>query len=81
MCKDFKKRRQSAMTTTKALVAILALGTAVAFSPLAQAATKMKHEHKRAMHHHHRMAHSHTACHGAYMYHKGGKCMDARNKK
>ena len=73
------------MTTTKTLVAILALGTAVAFSPLAQAVTKMKHAHKHAMHHHHhmhhRMAHSHTGCHGTYMYHKGGKCMDARTKK
>ena len=67
------------MTTTKALLAILAVGTVAAFSPLAQAATKMKHEHKHAMHH--RMAHSHTGCHGTYMYHKGGKCMDARTKK
>jgi hypothetical protein len=68
--------------TTKILVASLAFGAAIAFSPLAEAATKMKHEHMHAMHHHmhHRMAHANRGCHGEFMYHKAGKCMDARNK-
>jgi hypothetical protein len=70
--------------TRKILIASLALGVAVALSPLAQAATTTKQSHMHAKHHHrhmhHRMTHKQVGCRGTYMYHKGGKCMDARKK-
>jgi hypothetical protein len=74
-------------------VGFLPLAQAATFmSPASQPGTenlvqvaKMKHHHMHGMHHrmhghHHRMARSHSGCGGAYMYRKGGKCMDARNK-
>jgi hypothetical protein len=44
-------------------------------------AAKMKGHRRHARHRGRHMAMSHGGCKGAYMYRKGGKCMDARNKK
>ena len=43
-------------------------------------AERMKGHRRHARHRGHRMAMSHGGCKGAFMYRKGGKCMDARNK-
>lgn len=43
-------------------------------------AEKMKGHRHHARHRRQHMAMSHGGCKRAYMYHKGGKCMDARNK-
>jgi hypothetical protein len=43
-------------------------------------AEKMKGHRRHARYTHKHLAMSHGGCRGAYMFRKGGKCMDARNK-
>jgi hypothetical protein len=43
-------------------------------------AKKMKGHRRHARARRQHMAMSHGGCKGAFMYRKGGKCMDARNK-
>ena len=79
------------MPTRYVLIASVTLGIAAVGTPVAQAASfgsagarpgtenltiVVKEEHKSV----HRGHHGGSGC-GAFMYRKGGKCVDARNKK
>ena len=58
----------------KALLIIAAAAMAIVTAPVASAAQKPMH------HHVHKAMHHGKACKGEFMYMKGGKCQDARNK-
>jgi Spy/CpxP family protein refolding chaperone len=57
---------------SKIVIAICALALPLAAATVASA-------HKGAKHHHHHGHHG-KACKGEFMYMKGGKCKDSRNK-
>jgi len=57
--------------TSKMIALVAALAFTLSAAPIANAAKPM----------HHRVAHhAGKACKGEFMYMKGGKCMDARDK-
>ena len=63
--------------TSKMLAVVAALALAVGLAPSAFAAKMAAH---KGHHIHHYKAAGGKACKGEFMYMKGGKCMDARDK-